>query len=207
MYMKSLIPVTAALLLLAACGQRNASRQTAPAAAQTAVPDMHDAENALDYRRLSGRRCTGHRRHADARLRRTLHRGEPLLRTPRPIHRLRTLHRPREHTHPAPQFAERHSRLLPGRRKPALAARQPPTAHYGTVRRPVHPHQIGFGNSRRLLLTPLPTRSIPPVRESPPSAHGRSWHRGRRPDRGGEIKKPPARVSCGRSIETAPKRR
>ena len=49
MYMKSLIPVTAALLLLAACGQRNASRQTAPAAAQTAVPDMHDAENALDY--------------------------------------------------------------------------------------------------------------------------------------------------------------
>ena len=32
MYMKSLIPVTAALLLLAACGQRNASRQTAPAA-------------------------------------------------------------------------------------------------------------------------------------------------------------------------------
>lgn len=49
MYMKSLIPVTAALLLLAACGQRNASRQTAPAAAQTAAPDMHDAENALDY--------------------------------------------------------------------------------------------------------------------------------------------------------------
>ena len=49
MYMKSLIPDTAALLLLAACGQRNASRQTAPAAAQTAVPDMHDAENALDY--------------------------------------------------------------------------------------------------------------------------------------------------------------
>ena len=47
--MKSLIPVTAALLLLAACGQRNASRQTAPAAAQTAAPDMHDAENALDY--------------------------------------------------------------------------------------------------------------------------------------------------------------
>ena len=43
MYMKSLIPVTAALLLLAACGQRNASRQTAPAAAQTAAPDMHDA--------------------------------------------------------------------------------------------------------------------------------------------------------------------
>ena len=40
MYMKSLIPVTAALLLLAACGQRNASRQTAPAAAQTAAPDM-----------------------------------------------------------------------------------------------------------------------------------------------------------------------
>ena len=49
MYMKSLIPVTAALLLLAACGQRNASRQTAPAAAQTAAPDMHDAEYALDY--------------------------------------------------------------------------------------------------------------------------------------------------------------
>ena len=49
MYMKSLIPVTAALLLLAACGQRNASRQTAQTAAQTAAPDMHDAENALDY--------------------------------------------------------------------------------------------------------------------------------------------------------------
>ena len=47
--MKSLIPVTAALLLLAACDQRNASRQTAPTAAQTAAPDMHDAENALDY--------------------------------------------------------------------------------------------------------------------------------------------------------------
>ena len=40
MYMKSLIPVTAALLLLAACDQRNASRQTAPTAAQTAAPDM-----------------------------------------------------------------------------------------------------------------------------------------------------------------------
>ena len=49
MYMKSLIPVTAALLLLVACGQRNASGQTAPAAAQTAVTEMHDAENALDY--------------------------------------------------------------------------------------------------------------------------------------------------------------
>ena len=44
MYMKSLIPVTAALLLLAACGQRNASRQTAPAAAQTAAPDMQAAD-------------------------------------------------------------------------------------------------------------------------------------------------------------------
>ncbi|MFR0765097.1 MAG: copper resistance protein NlpE N-terminal domain-containing protein [Alistipes communis] len=189
--MKSLIPVTAALLLLAACGQRNASRQTAPAAAQTAAPDMHDAENALDYQGT----YTGVFPAADVPgIAVTLTLGSD----GRYTEVNRYCERPGQFTDSgrytvrgniltlAPRFAERHPRLLPGGRKPALAARQPPTAHHGTVRRPVHPHQIGFGNSRRLLLTPLPTRSIPPVRESPPSAHGRSRHRGRHPDRGNQ---------------------
>ena len=49
MHMKSLIPIAAALLLLAACGHRNAPKQSASIGTETTVPDMHNAENALDY--------------------------------------------------------------------------------------------------------------------------------------------------------------
>ncbi len=211
MYMKSLIPVTAALLLLAACGQRNASRQTAPAAAQTAVPDMHDAENALDYqghlyRRLSGRRCTGHRRHADARPRRTLHRGETATANAPASSPTTDAHRPREHTHPAPRFAERHPRLLPGRRKTGSGG----STATSSPLRDRSPTSTSSPNRIRQLpqaATDAPADTIHPsgtgsLRRPPTDGPGTA---AAAPT--GEIKKPPARVSCRRSSETAPKRR
>lgn len=43
------MPLIAALLLLTACGGRTAQKQRLPIVTESSVPDMHNAENSLDY--------------------------------------------------------------------------------------------------------------------------------------------------------------
>lgn len=47
--MKSFSFIAAALLFLAACGQRNAAKQSVLIVTETTVSDMHDTEDAPDY--------------------------------------------------------------------------------------------------------------------------------------------------------------
>ena len=202
--MKSLIPVTAALLLLAACGQRNASRQTAPAAAQTAVPDMHDAENALDYQGT----YTGVFPAADVPgIAVTLTLGSATANAPA-----------NSPTTDATPSAGTYSPCAPIRRKafpPTTGSAKTGSGGSTATNSPLRdrsPTSTSSPNWIRQLpqaATDAPANTIHPSGTGVSAVRPRTVVAPRPPPRqgGGKIKKPPARVSCGRSIETAPKRR